>query len=77
MEWDRALIAIDDRQDYGEERSVALAPRAGQLYVVCYTIRPIAGPGEPTGAGRVRRIISFRKANKREERLYEQATIDR
>jgi len=37
----------------------------GRLYVVCYLIR-----------GDVRRIISFRKANKRGERAYEKATTD-
>ena len=74
LEWDGALIAVDDRQDHGEERFVALAPMAGRLYVVCYTIRPVAKPGRRPRAERVRRIISFRKANKREERIYEQAT---
>lgn len=65
LEWDRALASADDRHDYGEQRIVALAPMQGRLYVVCYVVR-----------GRVRRIISFRKANKREERTYEQATTD-
>ena len=77
LEWHRALIAIDDRQDYGEKRFVALLPMTGRVYVVCYTLRPVAGPAELPPAGQVRRIISFRKANKREERIYEQATTDR
>jgi len=50
---------------YGEERLVAFAPLRGRLYPVCYVLR-----------GQVRRIISFRKANKREERLYAKATAD-
>jgi uncharacterized DUF497 family protein len=37
----------------------------GRLYVVCYVLR-----------GRVRRIISFRKANKQEGRIYAKATTD-
>ncbi len=66
LEWDRALAYFDDRRDYGEQRIVASAPMYGRLYVVCYVMRD-----------QVRRIISFRKANKREERAYEQATTDR
>lgn len=66
LAWDRALAFADHRHDYGEQRIVALAPMEGRLYVVCYVMR-----------GQVRRIISFRKANKREEQAYEQATIDR
>ena len=60
-----ALAYADERHDYGEQRIVALAPMQGRLYVVCYVMR-----------GQVRRIISFRKANKREERTYEQATTN-
>ena len=66
LEWDKAYAFADDRRDYGEERIVALAPMGGRLYVVCYLIW-----------GEARRIISFRKANEREERAYEQATADR
>ena len=66
LEWDRAFAFADDRHDYGEHRIVALAPLQGRLHVVCYVMR-----------GQVRRIISFRKANKREERDYEQGTTDR
>ncbi len=61
----RAVVSIDDRFMYGEERLIAFAPMRGRLYAVCYVRR-----------GRVRRIVSFRKANKREERLYAQATAD-
>jgi uncharacterized protein len=50
---------------YGEERRIAFAPMQGRLYAVCYVLR-----------GQARRIISFRKANKREERLYAKATAD-
>jgi uncharacterized DUF497 family protein len=76
LAWDRALIAVDDRKDYGEERFVALAPMAGRLYVVCYTFRPAPRPDRVPSVGQVRRIISFRKANEREEQIYEQATTD-
>lgn len=66
LEWARARIYADERQDYGETRFVALVPMQGRLYATCYTVR-----------GRTRRIISFRKANKREERAYEEVIIDR
>jgi uncharacterized protein len=67
LEWDRAMIARDERYDYREERLLALAPRGGRLYFACYTVRAREGV-------EVRRIISFRKANRREERAYEKAT---
>jgi hypothetical protein len=66
LEWEKAHAVVDDRRDYGEKRIVALAPMKGRLYVVSYLIR-----------GENRRIISFRKANQREKRSYEQATTDR
>jgi uncharacterized protein len=66
LEWHKAFRFVDGRRDYGEERITAVAPMKGRLYVVCFTRR-----------GRVYRIISFRKANKREERAHEQATTDR
>jgi uncharacterized DUF497 family protein len=65
LEWRKAVISVDDRFMYGEERLIAFAPLRGRLYAVCYVQR-----------GEARRIISFRKANKREERLYAKATAD-
>ncbi len=62
LDWSAARIRRDRRRDYGEERFIALAPDAKRLYVVCYCMR-----------GDARRIISFRRANKREERAYEDA----
>jgi len=58
LEWGAARVR-PDRRDYGENRFVALVPMSGRLYAVCYCIRADA-----------RRIISFRRANKREERAY-------
>jgi len=65
LEWQRAVVLVDDRFMYGEELLIAFAPLRGRLYAVCYVLRK-----------QVRRIISFRKANKREERLYAKATAD-
>ena len=60
FEWERALIASELRS--GERRLVALGLLAGRLHVVVYVHR-----------GANRRIISLRKANRREERRYAQA----
>ncbi len=59
LDWSDARVRSDERRDYGEERYFALVPMYGRLYAVCYCIR-----------GDARRIISFRKANKREEQAY-------
>lgn len=63
LEWDEALVWVDDRSDYGERRMIALAPRAGILYFVAYVDR---GPW--------RRIISLRRANRREVKHYVEAS---
>lgn len=62
LEWDRAVIFEDTRVAYGEIRMIALAPIKGRLHVVCYNQRDA-----------VRWIISFRKANAREVKVYEKA----
>lgn len=63
LEWNNALIWPDQRRDYGEDRHVALVPMNQRLYFVAFVDRKI-----------VRRIISLRKANKREFDHYEQET---
>ena len=65
LEWERALAFVDERRDYGETRVVALVPMQERLYAVCYVMR-----------GQARRIISFRRASKREERIHGQSTAD-
>jgi uncharacterized protein len=57
-----ALDEIDDRQDYGEERSNILGMVEGRLLVVTYTLR-----------GGTTRIISARKAEPHEKRTYHEA----
>jgi uncharacterized DUF497 family protein len=64
MDWSNALVWNDTRRDYGEPRQVALAPLGDRLYCVAFVDR-----------GKVRRIISLRKANQREFNRYE-AEID-
>lgn len=62
FDFETALIAEDNRSDYGERRWVALGLIAGRAYVVAFTWRD----------GRLR-VISFRKANARESKRYAQA----
>jgi uncharacterized DUF497 family protein len=50
---------VDDRFDYGEERYVGLGLLAGRVVVIAHSM-----PGGAT------RIISMRKANRREQEIY-------
>ncbi|PIE39965.1 MAG: hypothetical protein CSA51_03265 [Gammaproteobacteria bacterium] len=59
LEWEELLAIQDCRADYGEVRMIGYAPISNRLYCVVYTDR-----------GDVRRIISLRKANKREVLSY-------
>lgn len=59
LDWDAALVWIDDRFDYGETRMIALAPATSILYYVAFVDR-----------GAARRIISVRRANRREVKHY-------
>ncbi len=55
-------IFEDLRKDYGERRFIAMGLIKGRLYVCVFTIR-----------GKVRRVISLRKANRREQDAYKAA----
>ena len=61
LDWDAALVWVDDRFRYGERRKIALAPKTGILYFVAFVNR-----------GAARRIISLRRANRREVKHYVQ-----
>lgn len=61
LDWDAALVWVDERFAYGELRMVALAPDTGILYYVAFVDR-----------GDTRRIISLRRANRREVEHYVQ-----
>jgi len=66
LDWGESSLTYEDtRTEYPERRFVTLAFLDERLHVICYT--PVPG-----GI----RVISFRKANKREVKLYEQKTID-
>jgi uncharacterized DUF497 family protein len=59
LDWDAAWVWVDERVDYNEMRMIALAPKTAILYYVAFVDR-----------GDVRRIISLRRANRREVKHY-------
>ncbi len=54
-------LESEDNRDYGEQRWLTLGKIEGRLFAVAYTLR-----------GQVRRLISARKANAREQRRYDE-----
>lgn len=61
IDWETAISQEDTRRDYGERRVRVLGLIAGRLHAVVITIR-----------GDALHVISFRKANAREVKRYEQ-----
>jgi len=59
LDWDAGLVWVDDRFEYAELRMIALAPKTNILYYVAFVDR-----------GSIRRIISLRRANRREVKHY-------
>lgn len=59
LDWETALVWVDDRFEYNEMRMIALAPNTEILYCVAFVDR-----------GTTRRIISLRRANRREVKHY-------
>ena len=59
LDWESALVWVDDRFEYNEVRMIALAPQTETLYCVAFVDR-----------APVRRIISLRRANRREVKHY-------
>ncbi len=62
FDFDNALMAVDRRREYGETRYIAIGMLGLRLHVLCFA-------EAPDGI----RLISFRKANIREERRYVEA----
>jgi uncharacterized DUF497 family protein len=60
LDWDRAVVLVDHRRDYGELRLRVFGPIDGRLCAVVVT--PIEGG---------LRVISLRKANARECKRYD------
>jgi uncharacterized DUF497 family protein len=59
LDWEAALVWVDERFEYNELRMIALAPEINVLYYVAFVDRVD-----------VRRIISVRRANRREVKHY-------
>jgi uncharacterized DUF497 family protein len=59
LDWEAALVWVDERFEYGELRMIALAPETNVLYYVAFVDR-----------GNARRVISVRRANRREVKHY-------
>ncbi len=59
LEWELLLAEQDTRYEYDEIRMIGYAPIGYRVFCVVYTER-----------GDIRRIISLRKANKREVKKY-------
>jgi hypothetical protein len=59
LDWEAALVWVDERFEYKEMRMIALAPKTEILYYVAFVDR-----------GEARRIISLRRANRREVKHY-------
>ena len=59
LNWEAALVWVDDRYEYNETRMIALAPKTNILYYVAFIDR-----------GEALRIISVRRANRREVKHY-------
>jgi len=65
LEWDTATVIEDRRKNYPERRFVAAAYLETRLHIICFS---------PIEDGI--RVISFRKANPREVKKYEQTALD-
>ena len=63
LDWSMASVEADDRFNYEEDRFIGYAPLGDRIYCVAFTFR-----------GDAVRIISLRKANRREVQRYEQQT---
>lgn len=59
FDWGDALTREDARNEYGERRFVSMGRIDGRLYVAVWTMR------------KERRLISLRKANARERKLFD------
>lgn len=59
LDWEAALVWVDERFENEETRMIALAPKTAILYYVAFVDR-----------GAVRRVISLRRANSREVKHY-------
>ena len=62
LEWETATVLEDRRSDYGEPRYWAFGLLSGRMHLVAFTVR-----------GNKIRVISFRKASRKEIQRYGKA----
>ena len=62
FDWDMAFVYVDDRENYGELREIAIGFIGVRLHVLTFTHR-----------GALTRIISLRRAEKGDVRKYVEA----
>jgi uncharacterized DUF497 family protein len=60
VDWENAIFIPDTRRDYGEARQTMMGLLDARLLIVAFTMR-----------GETIRVISMRKANKRERKIYD------
>jgi uncharacterized protein len=63
FDWSTALITVDDREDYGELREIAVGFVGDRLHVLAFTMRDED----------LVRVIMLRKATRTEARRYAKA----
>ncbi len=71
LDWNAMVTRIDETR--GEERWFGIAPAAGRLYSIAFTVRDEKEDEKPV---EVVRPISLRRATKAEEKRYEKETHD-
>lgn len=64
LEWDEALVWVDDRFAYDELRMIGLVPHGDRLYYAAFVDR-----------GEERRVISLRHAERREIKHYVESSF--
>lgn len=60
VDWESAIFIPDTRRDYGEARETMMALHEGRLLIIAFTMR-----------NETVRVISMRKANSRERKIYD------
>ena len=61
LDWARGWLQPDTRKDYGERRISALIPQGEDLFFLAFVVR-----------GEAKRIITLRRANRRECKRYDE-----
>jgi hypothetical protein len=68
------LLQVDDREDYGEERWIGIAPQGGRLYTAVFTMRGDETRGSSACAGRQTLRLNAMKHKATGKRKYRLST---